>query len=1155
MPPLTPAANPSTPRHPLSVPGQTTTASTSSGTCTTSTMTEELGASEVCEEMLRALRLLFEPGQVVELRAPDVSEPHYRQPHTVAGYFNDIEALADAAMAVGPHAKGVYITLNPVNPDLLARAANRTKVFGPRDAATSDKDIEARRWLAIDTDPKRPANISSTDAEHAAALQRAAAIADFLGERGWDAPIRADSGNGGHLLYRIDLPADDGGLVQRVLQALAATFSDTAVEVDVTVYNAARIWKLYGSVARKGDSILDRPHRCARLLSVPAQLQPAGGALLEALVEDLTPPASPAPPAVTHQPQPAQRQSQQHHQPHQQRRRDADAGPAAFFDLDAWIAAHDLDVREPRPFQDKSGGMGRKWAFHACPFDDAHTTGAALFQFESGAIAFRCLHNGCTGKDWHALRDLYGDPPYREDDDGGVGAGRGEDTSSMSTGRSKAEAAGATCVQLLLHSGEVFRDPSGQPYIDLDLGTGERRTVQVWDAQVTHWLHARYFDRYGVPVGKQAVESAVATVQGMAMMGQVEHPVYTRLAPDGLTPDGLYLDLGTGNQVVHATADGWQVVDCPSTIKFQRPSGFQPLPEPERGDTLAGLRPFLNVGVEGDQEADDRFRLMAGWLVGSFMPDGDYPLLVLNGQKGSAKTTTMRMLRSLVDPHEAIENKEPESSEELLLQAAQTWVSSFDNLRSVKPWLSDALCRLATGSTSGKRKLYTDSTRLITKVRRPAILNGIPDLAKSDDLLERSLRVRLPAIPPDKRSLRTTLGGEFAAARPRLLGALLDAVVVALRDRNAVNDTLTRRPRMADWYVWVLAAARSGLLGFTPQEFAETVHRNLTEGQRSALEANAVTDMLLLFMAEQHTGRWDGTLEGLFNDLTEFARKYTDIRSPHGDWPHTPAGFRWRLNAAEADLAAVGLTIERRHDGTRRRLAVTYCPHEPEPQVAANDLLTFLTVPNGPPLRNVTPSEPQFKPAHDVPNVPNVPPALSLDGKKEGKEGEEKREEEKREEGAGPLGALRVAANPHGNGVQGPNVPPSGSVRGPLGPSGNVSPQPAALPSPTDTDQHAARVVLVVTMDDDGEQEEETCLVPGCDQPIYAELPDKGLCAEHSAETEPGYDWPWSVCDHPTVERRDEKWVCVRCSTDWERRKDIPAHAVVRRKRARQAAA
>jgi hypothetical protein len=208
----------------------------------------------------QTLSLLLEPGQVAELRCLNTVKG------TISGYFDDFNKLAKVAAKISGQAPAVYITLNPVNPALLARSVNRVTPFAKQ--TTSDADIIKRRWLPIDFDPVRPAGISSTDEEHEAAIQRAEDARVWLSDMGFPSGILADSGNGGHLLHRIDAANDDAAraLIEGTLRALNEKFSDDKVKVDLTTFNAARIWKLYGTMACKGDSTEERPHRIARIL-------------------------------------------------------------------------------------------------------------------------------------------------------------------------------------------------------------------------------------------------------------------------------------------------------------------------------------------------------------------------------------------------------------------------------------------------------------------------------------------------------------------------------------------------------------------------------------------------------------------------------------------------------------------------------------------------------------------------------------------------------------------------------------------------------------------------------------------------------------------------------------------------------------------------
>ena len=215
-------------------------------------------------EIDHGISLLFEAGNVVEVRIPKT------RAGVVAGYFDNFSTMAGALCQADAkyRAGGVYYVLNKINPALLGRAYNRLKEHAEH--TTADNDVLGRRWLPIDLDPVRPAGISSSEEEHAEAVNRARLIANDM-QKEWGRPIIADSGNGAHLLYRIDLANDQEGLafVSGALAELDRRYSDHAVKVDVTSANAARIWKAYGTVARKGDSIPDRPHRMSRILEAP----------------------------------------------------------------------------------------------------------------------------------------------------------------------------------------------------------------------------------------------------------------------------------------------------------------------------------------------------------------------------------------------------------------------------------------------------------------------------------------------------------------------------------------------------------------------------------------------------------------------------------------------------------------------------------------------------------------------------------------------------------------------------------------------------------------------------------------------------------------------------------------------------------------------
>ena len=329
------------------------------------------------DTMEKALKLLIPAGAVVEIRIPKVG------PNTISGYFNDMDKLVKEVAKWSGRVPGIYITVNEVNPALLSRASNRARALGKGDSTTSDSDITRRRILPVDLDPVRPSGISSTNEEKEAAIEKAKAMQTWLtNNHGWPKPVLfGDSGNGAHIPYAIDLPNDTESklLIQKVLKVMDFAFSDEVVKVDLTTFNASRIWKLYGTMACKGDSTPERPHRMSEILEYTESAETVTVEQLQALAALLPEEPKGTPSKYT--------------------------GSTSEFNLHTWIINHGLSVCKEGPWQ--IGGY--KWILDVCPFDNDHTDNSAyVVQLPNGAIGAGCQHDGCKsrGWGWQELREL-----------------------------------------------------------------------------------------------------------------------------------------------------------------------------------------------------------------------------------------------------------------------------------------------------------------------------------------------------------------------------------------------------------------------------------------------------------------------------------------------------------------------------------------------------------------------------------------------------------------------------------------------------------------------------------------------------------------------------------------------------------------------------
>ena len=353
-------------------------------------------------EIRRALELLH-PFGVVELRALF----QRGRKRTSAGYFDPEHRaeLIEAAANLNADGAAVYVNLNPLDEQLLSRYANRVEDYAQ--ATATDANVTSRRWLLIDLDPARPKDTSATDAQLEAAKASARGIYGALQERGWPKPAVAESGNGVHLLYRIDLPNDDASrdLVKDCLNALAQRFDDAAVKVDRSVFNAARIVKLYGTVANKGDSTPTAPWRLSRLVQVPDALHPVPLEMLQALAAEVKPAERPRANGAAHD----------------------GARAWAETDVAAFLGRAGIEVvGEPGPHD---GAM--RWKLKACPFNPQHGPGeAAVFQMPDGRLGFKCQHSSCADRHWSDLRELVDGPRERRQ-------GANDEKSSKSSGCSR----------------------------------------------------------------------------------------------------------------------------------------------------------------------------------------------------------------------------------------------------------------------------------------------------------------------------------------------------------------------------------------------------------------------------------------------------------------------------------------------------------------------------------------------------------------------------------------------------------------------------------------------------------------------------------------------------------------------------------------------
>jgi hypothetical protein len=453
----------------------------------------------------------------------------------------------------------------------------------------------------------------------------------------------------------------------------------------------------------------------------------------------------------------------------------------------------------------------------------------------------------------------------------------------------------------LAQTAELFHTPDGTGYADLDIN-GHRETWPIRVKGFRRWLARSFFEATRGAPSSEALQSALNVIEAKAHFDAPERIVHIRVG--GL--DGrLYLDLGDETwRAVEVDATGWRVIDNPP-VRFRRAAGMQPLQMPVKGGSVETLRSFLNVQSDAD------FVLVVAWALAVLRERGPYPVLVLSGEQGSAKSTFALILRLLLDPNTAPLRALPREDRDLFIAANNGHVLAFDNVSGLPAWISDTLCRLATGGGFAVRQLYSDQDEVLFDAARPVILNGIEEIVTRPDLADRAVFLTLEPIPEESRRPEAELMKAFAAECPRLLGALLDAVVEGIKRLPYTH--LEKLPRMADFALWATACETALWPAGT---FWSAYCGNRDEAVEGVIDADPVAGAVRQLMATRTV--WTGKASDLLDALVGLVGE-RGVKSKI--WPDSPRALSGRLRRAATFLRATGIEVsferERKRDRTR----------------------------------------------------------------------------------------------------------------------------------------------------------------------------------------------------------------------------------------------
>ena len=491
-----------------------------------------------------------------------------------------------------------------------------------------------------------------------------------------------------------------------------------------------------------------------------------------------------------------------------------------------------------------------------------------------------------------------------------------ETDATRKTGKKKKKERGPTVadtLMTLIPAENLFHDSEGNGFADI-YREDHRETWPLESKGFKDFLAYNGFKAFGKIPSSSAIKDALAGLDGRARFEGPERHVFVRL---GGLRDRIYLDLCRDDwTVIEISPDGWRKIQDPENIRFWRPKGLLPLPEPSTDGSVEHLCDLIQLD-------DAALKKITAWLLSTLNTQSPFPILAVGGEQGSGKSTASKIIRRTVDPNVADLRSMPQNERDLMLAAKNSRVIALDNLSGMRTEMADALCRLSTGGGYAARGLYTDSDECIYNETRPIMLNGIPDLLARGDLGDRAICLDLERISTEDRQTEKSLYRRFEELHPLILGGLLDAVVSGLKHRDTID--LGALPRMADACEWWAACESGGALPWPVGGCLTAFEQSRESIVTGFLEGDTVAAGIVELM-KTHCD-FEGTATDLLNALN---LQRGEQKPPRG-WPGTPRAMTARLKRAAPFLRECGLEIEKDRTGTARTLFIYSSIEKKEP--------------------------------------------------------------------------------------------------------------------------------------------------------------------------------------------------------------------------------
>ena len=525
-----------------------------------------------------------------------------------------------------------------------------------------------------------------------------------------------------------------------------------------------------------------------------------------------------------------------------------------------------------------------------CPFPNHEDSKPSAFveKKDSGDLFFFC--SSCQGKAWYPSKKeksnvvqlpFTGNPPLELYDENG-----------------KHKSVSTILIELGSHF-DLFHDTFKEAYASIDID-GVKHVVPVNSSNFEERLAHTYFIIKGKAANAASIKDAKATLSSIAKYNGRETDVNIRVVK---RDDAVYIDTCCSNRsIIKLDANGYDLL-LDSDEMFEQKSGMietAAIAPHGKGD-ISLLRKYANV-------SDDDFALLRGWLFCVAAGAKPYPILVLQGEQGTGKSTMSRVLRALTDPSSAPVRNPPSNETDLVVSAINNFLLAFDNIDGLKPEMANGFCRLSTGTAFGVRKLFTNGEEFLAELQRPVIINGISGIATRPDFAERAIIIELLLIDPSQRKTEKEYWAEFELDKSIIYTGILDGIVSGLKHQNDVE--IAEKPRMADLAEWVTGCERElGMEG----NFLKAYMANQATSKQDGIEASPIGAAIMTLMADRAS--YSGTPTELLKKLEEVSGSSL---SASREWSATTKQLHGSIKRLMPSFRSIGIEITQKKSGSRK---------------------------------------------------------------------------------------------------------------------------------------------------------------------------------------------------------------------------------------------